>query len=61
LDHDKIFELAVANGCKPFWWDGIFGHAWHCGCDDDIHFCDSQCSMVTEKSAQKNRGLHIVK
>lgn len=51
MDHDRIFMLAVAKGCQPFWWDGIFGPAWHCGCDDDAHGCDSQCSMITEKSA----------
>jgi hypothetical protein len=47
---EALRQKAVEAGCKPFWWDGIFGWAWHCGCDDLAHACDSQCSMITEKS-----------
>jgi len=46
----RIHAIAIAVGCKPFWHDGIFGPAWHCGCDDDRHACDQQCSMITEES-----------
>lgn len=48
---DHIFMLAVENGCQPFWWDGIYGWAWHCNCPDLRHACDQQCSMITTKSA----------
>ena len=48
MNHDKAYELAVKAGCKPFWFDGIMGPAWHCGCPDDdtTHFIDSQCAVV---------------
>jgi hypothetical protein len=52
-NQDEIYRRAVENGCKPFWHDGIFGPAWHCGCDDDKHCCDQQCSMITLKSAER--------
>jgi hypothetical protein len=55
--HDEIFQLAIADGCQPFWWDGIYGWAWHCNCDNEAHFCDSQCSMITKKSAT-SRARH---
>ena len=45
-EHDKVFERAVAAGCKPFWYDGMIGPAWHCGCNDRAHQVDSQCSVV---------------
>ena len=46
--HDVAFEKAVAAGCKPFWYDGIIGPAWHCGCDQNgkTHYADQQCSVV---------------
>ena len=49
---DELFKKAVAAGCKPFWFNGIFGPAWHCGCEDEAHFCDQQRSMITEKSLE---------
>jgi hypothetical protein len=59
--HDKIFELAVANGCQPIWLDGMFGWAWHCDCKDGLHYCDQQCSMITVKSAKSQRDNHVQK
>lgn len=56
MNHDKIFLLAIEHGCKPFWHDGIIGPSWHCGCDDNRHACDQQCSMITEKSALGRRN-----
>jgi hypothetical protein len=53
LNYDKIFLLAVQVGCHPFWYDGIFGPAWHCGCDDTRHGCDQQCSMITKNSLMR--------
>lgn len=50
--NDRIFEAAVAAGCKPIWGDGIFGWAWHCGCRGNLHGCDQQCSDLTLKSIQ---------
>lgn len=52
MSKDELFDKAVAAGCQPFWWDGIFGPAWHCGCKDQKHFMDSQCSMITEASLE---------
>jgi hypothetical protein len=57
---EKIRALAVENGCQPFWYDGMFGWAWHCGCDDNLHCCDQQCSVIDARSAKRNR-IHIVK
>lgn len=34
------------KGCNPVWYDGIFGFAWHCSCEDNDHGCDSQCSDI---------------
>ena len=44
--HDKIFQRAVKAGCKPTWYDGILGWAWHCGCEDGAHYIDQQCSAL---------------
>jgi hypothetical protein len=48
--YDEIYKLAVEVGCRPFWYDGMFGPAWHCGCVDNRHACDQQCSMITFRS-----------
>ena len=53
--HDAIFQLAVANDCQPFWHNGIYGWAWHCGCIDNTHCCDQQCSTISLRSARNNR------
>lgn len=53
--HDEIHATATANGCKPRWYDGIFGWAWHCTCKDMTHACDQQCSMIDPKSARRRR------
>jgi hypothetical protein len=50
--HDQVRQTAIKNGCSPRWYDGICGWAWHCGCDDLTHACDSQCSMITLESAK---------
>ena len=55
MNHEKIYRVAVENGCQPKWHDGIFGEAWHCMCDDNLHCSDQQCSMISEKSAKKFR------
>ena len=47
--HAEVYKKAVKAGCKPFWYDGIVGWAWHCGCDQDkekTHYVDQQCSVV---------------
>jgi len=51
----EIKKLAEANGCQPFWWDGIFGWAYHCNCEDELHFCDQQCSAISKRSAKNSR------
>lgn len=53
--NERLFELAVAAGCTPVWFDGIFGWRWHCGCENETHFCDSQCSMITIDSLRRRR------
>ncbi len=60
MNNDQIFRLAKRNGCQPFWFYGVFGPSWHCGCDDVRHVMDQQCSAITEKSAKKRR-LEIVR
>ena len=52
---DEIYMIAVANGCSPFWYDGMLGPTWHCGCEDNTHACDQQCSAITLGSARKHR------
>jgi len=56
---DALYNKAVEAGCKPFWHDGIFGPAWHCGCLNvdgyPPHACDQQCSMITFDSLKKAR------
>lgn len=48
-------DIAAKNGCKPVWWDGILGWAYHCTCEDELHFGDQQCSVITSKSARRVR------
>lgn len=43
-------------GCRPIWYDGIYGWAFHCGCSDLKHACDQQCSMITEESISREEG-----
>lgn len=51
VDNDPLYQAAVSAGCRPFWHDGIFGFAWHCGCHPEpVHAYDQQCSMITFKS-----------
>lgn len=50
MTDEQIHAAALKAGCRPLWWDGIFGPAWHCGCADLKHAGDSQCSMITEAS-----------
>lgn len=50
---DEVFMAACAAGCEPYWYDGIFGPAWHCGCVDLKHALDQQCSMVTLESIRQ--------
>lgn len=48
-DQDKeAFKRATKAGCKPMWYDGILGHAWHCTCPDNAHCCDQQCSVLQQ-------------
>ncbi len=54
--YDAAYKAAVACGCSPKWYDGIFGWTWHCSCEDNRHGCDQQCSTITTKSAL--RGSH---
>ena len=46
----KLYNKAIESGCTPVWYDGIVGLSWHCGCNDNIHGCDSQCSVITQES-----------
>ena len=51
--HERIRKTAIAHGCKPFWHDGLLGWAWHCGCADETHFMDQQCSAISTTSARR--------
>ena len=48
VSHQDAYNAAIAAGCKPVWYDGILGPAWHCDCDEDgpTHYIDQQCSVV---------------
>lgn len=48
----EIIVVAITNGCSPKFQPG-FG--WFCDCDDNLHCCDQQCSLITEESAQRER------
>ena len=52
-ENKEIYRKAISVGCNPLWYDGIFGWAWHCGCKDLRHTCDSQCSMLTMNSLER--------
>lgn len=47
----KVAKLAKSYGCSPFWSD--LYQAFVCGCADNAHGCDQQCSMITEQSARR--------
>ena len=51
----EIVEKAFLVGCKPMWYDGMFGWMWHCGCDDHKHACDQQCSILTMESLERKQ------
>jgi len=49
-------ELAKLNGCKvvPRNFDDVFD--WNCcGCADNLHHGDQQCSIITMKSARRGK------
>lgn len=50
---DALYDEAVRVGCKPVWYDGIFGWRWHCGCGDNEHGFDQQCSVLTTESLRE--------
>lgn len=54
--YEPIRVLAVSNGCKPKWYDGIMGWAWHCTCEDKTHYCDQQCSAISLTSAERGEA-----
>jgi hypothetical protein len=49
---EKLRAMAEANGCFPFWADGILRWKYHCGCEDDFHCC----SVISRESARRRRG-----
>lgn len=57
MTKEQIRIEAIKNGCKPLWYDGILGWAWHCDCQDNLHCCDSQCSVISEESAKRKRRI----
>ena len=40
-------------GCRPRWYDGIIGWAFHCMCEDRKHAHDQQCSVITAESLDR--------
>jgi hypothetical protein len=59
MSSQRIFELAVASGCRPTWADGEDGWAWHCTCADELHYSDPERSAITEKSARRKRIFDV--
>ena len=45
-EDSRAVSKARRAGCRPQWYDGIIGWAWHCGCKDRRHAYDSQCSVL---------------
>jgi len=56
----EIKSIAESNGCQPFWHDGIFGWKYHCGCEDELHFCDQQSSAISRASANRKRDQELI-
>lgn len=53
---EKIKRIAIKNGCTPKW-DNI-NNWYYCDCDDETHYSDQQCSLIsTESAARKRFGL----
>lgn len=57
VNNVDLCTLALYSGCKPVWADGILGKGWHCGCEDGLHYMDSQCSIITPASLQRKRHV----
>jgi hypothetical protein len=45
---------AVKNGCSIEWNPRY--KAWCCGCKDDLHNGDQQCSIITVESSKRRRS-----
>lgn len=57
-DHDDAREIAVIaklNGCNPRFAQHGFGALVLCGCADNLHGCDANCSIITRESAHNAR------
>jgi hypothetical protein len=54
-DDISLHEAALDGGCQPLWRDGILGWGWHCGCPDNRHGADQQCSIITHESLARVR------
>lgn len=50
---NEVVAEAIVNGCDPKWHS--FYQAYVCCCDDGLHLGDSQCSIITAKSAKRRR------
>lgn len=54
---DEIKALAIDQGCRPFYSDLYRGYV--CGCPDNLHGRDPECSEITEDSlARRHARLH---
>lgn len=51
--HARLDYDARRNGCVPVWSEEY--QRWCCGCEDSLHCCDQQCSIITYKSAARRR------
>ncbi len=50
---EEVKKIAIKNGCKPKWWP--YYDTYVCGCKDELHFCDQQCSIISRESAKRRR------
>ena len=53
LSRERIRRLAIANGCRPIWSE-YYG-VWCCTCEGGTHYGDQQSSIMSLKSAGRQR------
>lgn len=52
----KCRDKAITNGCTPVKDIDEDGDVvWRCGCDDECHNGDQQCSIISPDSAEYRR------
>lgn len=52
-DNSVAATLAINNGCSPIY--SVYYGLFCCGCNDVLHACDQQCSVIDNESARRRR------